>query len=94
MEDAVDSISERKYMKKYALSSDKEKNINLNDLKKIKILNDKDFPNSELAVLKQKEIQKSLEKITKRKIKEKKKRREIKNLLQDSFREANYALKI
>ena len=96
LEDAVDSISERNYMKKYALSSDKEKNINLNlnEYKKIKVLNDKDFPNSELIKLKQKEIQKSLEEITKRKIKEKKKRSEIKNLLQDSFREANYALKV
>ena len=95
LEDAVDSISERKYMKKYSLSNDKEKNnININDFKKIKMLNDKDFPNSELTILKQKEIQNSLEKITKRKIKEKKKRSQIKNLLQDSFREAKAALKI
>lgn len=91
LEDAVDSINEKIIKKKLELPSGRKKLINQYKGNKLKL---KNLPDSCIAKLKQKNISLSLENVNKRMIKEKIKRHKIKEILEESFRIANDAMKI
>ena len=94
LEDTVDDINEKNIQKKFALPSERKKlteHIKKNDVFENKKRN---LPYSDKLILKQKRLEKSLEKIIKRKYKEKKKRNEINNILEKSFIEIKEVMKI
>ena len=93
LEDAVESISEKKKQKKDL--SPRGINTTISEQKKniIKKLEKKNLPDSEIAVLKHKMSKLSLDKINTRKILEKEKRKKINELLNRSFRDSNDGIK-
>ena len=83
LEDAVNSVLEKKNDKKYFFQNNKRKKMN--EIKNENKIEDKNFPDSEKAKLKQKSVHNSLEYITKRKMAEKVKRSKIKKILRESL---------
>ena len=94
LEDAVDSITEKQNEKKYLLPNLKRKKIYEQPVKNNNKIEDKKFPDSELMKLNLQKLKNDLEILNIRIAREKERRSQIKDLLEQSFRDANDALKI
>jgi hypothetical protein len=94
LEDTVDAVSEKKIEKKHSPPSGKKTKIIEEQKKLINEMKRKNLHDSDRAVLKQKINKLYLDNVGARKIIEKEKRKKIKNILNQSYRDASDALKI